>query len=176
MNKKNNQIGFTLVTTVLILLILTVASLGTNKLLQYRNDQNKEFFVKSVMTNIANRSMDKAAMDIEKNTYQSSQYSDVILSKDSYGNPSIVWANVPIDRTDAGIQIQYFIERQCTSSVITNMSMEQDCFVSNKASSGSRKIGGIVYKFYNGVYYKIITRIKDTKTNVVAYNQMLVIN
>ncbi len=171
----NNQSGFTLFTVILLLLLATVASFGVHKLIINRADNSKSTFISKIMQNTANSIIDKSAIDIEKNTYQSTQYSPVILAKDTQGNPDITWANVPIDKTIGGFTVQYFIEKQCHNPNPTNITIEHDCFVADKAASGSRRIGGIVYKFYNGVYYKIIIRIRDTKTALTQYNQMLVI-
>lgn len=170
----NNQ-SFALFTVVLLLIFVSVTTIGLHKLIHLRGDGNKQAYINTTMQSISNRSIDKASNEIEKSTYSTDQYSPTILPLNSDGMPDITWDNVPIDRTEASIEVKYFIEKQCTNATPTDMTIEKDCFVANKASSGSRKIGGVVYKFYNGVYYKIIVRMKDNQSGKINFSQILVI-
>lgn len=78
---------------------------------------------------------------------------------DSSGIPtSINWASVASTTVDSSYSVQYVIDRQCdgptpVTDVVTN------CMNTQNPTSGSKKVGAVVFTSADQVYYRVTVRV-----------------
>ncbi|MDA8093812.1 MAG: pilus assembly PilX N-terminal domain-containing protein [Betaproteobacteria bacterium] len=91
--------------------------------------------------------------------------------------PPIAWANVPCYdpqgntcTSATAYQIQYFIDRLCTSSTLPVTDLQADCVIGTPTGTGSGKSGSVVFSGATLVYYRVTVKVQGPR-NTVSYVQ-----